>query len=53
MGIRETLNENRSVAVGAAIGATLLAVLWIVFYSMNVMNHSDPPPARPATAREN
>jgi hypothetical protein len=35
LGIRETLNENRSVTVGAAVGLTLLAVLWIAWYSTN------------------
>ena len=51
MGIRETLNENRSVTVGAAIGVTVLAVLWIIYYSLGGGNpgsgadplHSSPP----------
>ena len=34
MGIREMMNENRSVTTGAAIGITILAVLWIVFYTL-------------------
>ena len=34
MGIRETLNDNRSVTIGATIGITVLALLWIVWYSV-------------------
>lgn len=42
LGIRETLNENRSVTVGAAAGITLLAVLWIVYFVLDVTRGSTP-----------
>jgi len=46
VGIRETLNDNRSVTVGATIGITVLAVLWIVWYCVTGGQiRSDPPPA--------
>jgi hypothetical protein len=34
VGIRETLNENRSITVGAMIGIIVLAIIWILWYSM-------------------
>ena len=53
MGIRETLNENRSVTVGAAIGVTVLAVLWILYYSLGGgspnTGPTSPPPAAPTS----
>lgn len=55
MGIRETLNENRSVTVGAAIGMTVLAVLWIIYYSLgggNPGSGSDLPPSAPPASQQ-
>jgi hypothetical protein len=34
VGIRETLNENRSVSVGATIGIIVLTIIWIIWYSL-------------------
>jgi hypothetical protein len=57
VGIRETLNENRSVTVGAAIGMTVLAVLWIIYYSLSGGNSGPgpgaPPSAPPASRQSN
>jgi hypothetical protein len=57
VGIRETLNENRSVTVGAAIGMTVLAVLWIIYYSLSGLasspGPSSPPSAPPASQQSN
>ena len=50
MGIRETMNENRSVTIGAAIGVTVLAILWIVLYSMSEQHGPDVPATLPAGA---
>jgi hypothetical protein len=55
VGIRETLNENRSVTVGAAIGMTVLAVLWIIYYSLGGGNPgpgSDSPPTAPPASQQ-
>jgi hypothetical protein len=55
VGIRETLNENRSVTVGAAIGMTVLAVLWIIYYSLgggNPGSGSDSPPSAPPASQQ-
>jgi hypothetical protein len=45
LGLRQTLNENRSVTVGAAVGITVLAVLWIVWFSMTGGDIPASPPA--------
>jgi hypothetical protein len=50
VGIRETLNENRSVTVGAAIGVTVIAVLWILYYSLVGVNQSVGTESLPAAA---
>jgi hypothetical protein len=34
VGIRETLNENRSVTVGATIGIIVLTIIWVIWYSV-------------------
>ena len=50
MGIRETLNENRSVTVGATIGITIVAVAWIVWYCITGGQiRSAPEPSTPTT----
>lgn len=55
MGIRETLNENRSVTVGAAIGVTVIAVLWIIYYSIGGGNPgpgTEPLPSTPPASQQ-
>jgi hypothetical protein len=50
VGIRETLNENRSVTVGATIGITIVAIAWIVWYCITGGQiQSSPAPAAPTT----
>jgi hypothetical protein len=44
VGIRETLNENRAISVGAAIGVIVLALIWI---ATQVMSFGPSDPARP------
>ncbi len=33
MGIRETLNENQSITVGATIGIIVITIIWIIWYA--------------------
>ena len=43
MGIRETLNENRAVSVGAAIGVIVLALIWIATQIWSFEPNTDAP----------
>jgi len=52
VGFRETLNENRSVTVGATIGITVLALLWIVWYSVTGGQIHSEPDAAPAPSTQ-
>jgi hypothetical protein len=45
VGIRETLNENRAVSVGAAIGVIVLALIWIASQVMSFGPSETPRPA--------
>jgi len=52
VGIRQQINENRSVTIGAAVGMTVLALLWIVWYSVTggeIRSAPETPTAAPAT----
>ena len=53
MGIRETMNENRSVTIGATIGITVLAVLWITWYSITGGEMHSVPDATPRARHRN
>jgi hypothetical protein len=49
VGIRETLNENRAVSVGAAIGVIVLALIWIATQVMSFGTNDAPSPAPSST----